>query len=108
MKWRAVAALVMLWACDPAVAQSTATLERRGEQLLSQHCAMCHAIGRTGSSPHAQAPAFRTLGRKYPVATLQEALGEGMISGHPAMPEFKFPPSDVAAIIAYLSAIQER
>ena len=107
MKWRAVAALLMFWACDMAVAQSTSTLERRGEQLLSRHCAMCHAIGRTGGSPHAQAPPFRTLGRKYPVATLQEALGEGLLSGHPAMPEFKFPPADVAAIIAYLSAIQE-
>jgi len=107
MKWRAVISLVIALTCDPAVAQSTTTLEHRGEQLLSRHCAMCHAMGRTGSSPHAQAPVFRSLGRKYPVTALEEALGEGLISGHPAMREFKFPPSDVAAIIAYLSAIQE-
>lgn len=107
MRSCAIAVMMMVWACGLAVAQSTSTLERRGEQLLSRHCAMCHAVGRTGSSPHAQAPAFRILGRKYPVANLQEALGEGLISGHPAMPEFKFPPTDVAAIIAYLDAIQE-
>jgi mono/diheme cytochrome c family protein len=105
---RTVAIMVLAWACGPAAAQSTATLERRGEQLLSRHCAMCHAVGRTGSSPHAQAPPFRTLGRKYPVASLEEALGEGLMSGHPDMPEFKFPPADVAAIIAYLTSIQER
>ena len=108
MKWRMVAAIAVVWTCGPAAAQSTASLERRGEELLSRHCAMCHAIGRTGSSPQAQALPFRTLGRKYPVETLQEALGEGILAGHPAMPEFKFPPDDVAAIIAYLNAIQER
>ena len=108
MRSSALAAVAMLWMCGPAPAQSTATLERRGEQLLAQYCAMCHAIGRTGNSPHPQAPPFRTLDRKYPVAALEEALGEGLISGHPDMPEFTFSAEDVGAIIAYLSAIQER
>ena len=39
---------------------------------------------------------------------LEEALGEGLMSGHPAMPEFKFEADDVGAIIAYLKSIQQR
>jgi cytochrome c len=92
----------------PSWAEETAAAEKRGEALVSRYCSMCHATGRTGTSTHAEAPAFRTLGRKYPIASLEEALGEGIISGHPDMPEFKFPPGDVGAIVAYLTSIQER
>jgi cytochrome c len=35
-------------------------------------------------------------------------LGEGIISGHPDMPEFVFESSEVGAIIAYLKSIQTR
>lgn len=79
-----------------------------GEELLQQNCARCHAIGRTGDSPNKDAPAFRTLGQRYPVDSLEEALGEGILSGHPDMPEFKFDADEVGAIIAYLQSIQQR
>lgn len=80
---------------------------KRGEDLLRRNCASCHAIGRTGDSPHKQAPLFRTLGQRYPVESLEEALGEGFMTGHPDMPEFKFDADDVGAIIAYLTSIQQ-
>ena len=48
------------------------------------------------------------LGQRYPVESLEEALGEGFMSGHPDMPEFKFDADDVGAIIAYLKSIQQR
>jgi hypothetical protein len=51
---------------------------------------------------------FRTLAKRYPIESLEEALGEGLISGHPDMPEFKFEGDDVGAIIAYLKSIQDR
>jgi mono/diheme cytochrome c family protein len=79
-----------------------------GEELLQRDCASCHAIGRTGESPKKEAPAFRTLGQRYPVESLEEALGEGIMSGHPDMPEFSFDADDVGDIIAYLKSIQER
>ena len=37
-----------------------------------------------------------------------EALAEGIVSGHPAMPECSFPPEDVGSIILYPNAIQAR
>lgn len=80
---------------------------RRGEALVVRHCAPCHAVGRSGASTHSEAPPLRTLGQRYPVEALQEALAEGMVTGHPDMPEFKFSPSDVGAVIAYLQSIQE-
>ena len=89
----------------PAAAASD---PKRGEMLLTRDCARCHAIGRTGESPQKDAPAFRTLGKRYPVESLEEALGEGIMSGHPDMPEFKFDADDVGAIIAYLKSIQQR
>ena len=81
---------------------------RHAQQLLDANCSRCHAIGHTGASPHAAAPPFRTLSRKYPVERLAEALAEGLFVGHPDMPEFVFEPEDVGAIIDYLNAIQER
>lgn len=54
------------------------------------------------------APAFRELHRRYSIENLAEALAEGMLVGHPAMPEFEFRPKDVRAIIAYLKSVQTR
>jgi mono/diheme cytochrome c family protein len=81
---------------------------KRGEALLTRHCASCHAVGRIGASTHKQAPPFRSLGSRYPIDALEEALGEGIMSGHPDMPEFQFSAPDVGAITAYLKSIQER
>jgi cytochrome c len=90
-----------------AIAEDS-NLERRGEELLGARCARCHAIARTGESPHSAAPPFRTLSRKYPIEGLAESLAEGLSVGHPDMPEFVFEPDDIAAILAYLNSIQER
>jgi cytochrome c len=79
-----------------------------GQRLLRKHCSSCHAIGRNDESRHHDAPAFRTLSRSYPVSDLEESLAEGIVVGHPDMPEFKFPAEDIAAIISYLESIQQR
>jgi len=80
----------------------------QGQALLQKNCGECHATDKTGESPLKQAPAFRTLGQRYPIESLEEALAEGIMSGHPAMPEFSFEADDVGAIIAYLKSIQQR
>jgi mono/diheme cytochrome c family protein len=95
-------ALGLAMASQPAAAQDL----KRGEALLARDCGACHAVGR-GDSAVKSAPPFRILGRRYPVETLEEALGEGFMSGHPDMPEFEFDAEDVGAIIAYLKSIQQ-
>jgi cytochrome c len=100
-------ALVLLPAAA-ALAQDKRALEGRGKRLLTSNCARCHAVGRTGNSTHPGAPPFRTLGKRYPIEVLAEALAEGLSSGHPDMPEFRFEIDDINAILAYLESIQEK
>src|SRR5262249_17924850 len=69
-------AALALTCTTSAAAQDKAALERRGHALLEANCSRCHAIERTGDSPHREAPPFRTLSRRYPVDWLQEALAE--------------------------------
>lgn len=78
-----------------------------GRFLVEVHCAECHAITRTDRSRHQDAPPLRTLSRNYPVSALEEPLAEGIMVGHPDMPEMRFRPEDVAAIISYLESIQD-
>jgi mono/diheme cytochrome c family protein len=81
---------------------------KAGEALLKKNCGACHAIGRADASPDKAAPAFRVLGKRYPVESLEETLGEGVMTGHPDMPEYTFDADEVGAIIAYLKSIQQR
>jgi mono/diheme cytochrome c family protein len=99
------AAGVVLVLSTPAWAQDAHI--KRGEALMALHCSPCHAVGVRGESPRKEAPPLRHLARQYPVESLEEALGEGMVAGHSDMPEFKFSPADVGAVIAYLKSIQD-
>ncbi len=78
----------------------------RGKRLAEIHCARCHAVGPSGTSPRHPAPAFRQLTRRYPIDTLWEALAEGIVTGHPEMPEFLWPPKDIDDILGYITSIQ--
>lgn len=92
-----------------AVAQSSEQqLVARGKSILTEKCSRCHQIGPTGRSPLGEAPPFRTLMQKYKPEQLEEALGEGLSSGHPLMPEFIFEPDEISAIIAYLETLRGR
>ena len=100
----AATAIAVVALGQTAIAQNL----KHGEELLVKNCASCHAVGRNGESSNKLAPPFRTLGQRYPVESLEESLGEGIMSGHPDMPEFKFDARDVGAIIVYLKSIQQR
>ena len=63
----------------------------------------CHQ--REGESPMGLAPPFRELPKRYPVDHLAEALAEGIVTGHPAMPEFTFTPREIEALLSYLSSL---
>jgi len=82
--------LALLVCFCPAHAQNV----DRGRAFAQAHCARCHAI------------AFRTLHQRYPVETLEESLAEGIVTGHPAMPEFRLEPNEVADFIAFLKSLE--
>jgi cytochrome c len=46
--------------------------------------------------------------QRYKPEQLEEALGEGLSSGHPAMPEFVFEPYEISAIVAYLGTLRQK
>jgi mono/diheme cytochrome c family protein len=79
---------------------------QRGRVLVINNCARCHAIDKLSASPVALAPPFRTLHERYPVEDLQESLAEGIVTGHPMMPEFSFDPGQVNDIISYLKTLE--
>lgn len=91
----------------PAKGQETLSpAAQRGLVILRTNCSRCHAIGKIGDSPLPIAPPFRTLHERYPVDDLQEPLAEGIVTGHPTMPEFRFDPGQVGDIIAYLKTLE--
>jgi mono/diheme cytochrome c family protein len=81
----------------------------RGRGIAEELCARCHAISGPGPSPVPQAPLFSQFERKWPVEYLEEALAEGIVTGHGPvrMPEFVFWPDDIRALLAYLKSVQE-
>ncbi len=76
-----------------------------GRAALETRCSRCHAIGLEDTSAHAQAPPFREIVRRYPPENLAESLAEGIVSGHPDMPQFVMEPSEIGAVIDYLSTL---
>ncbi|WP_291181218.1 cytochrome c [Hyphomicrobium sp.] len=76
-----------------------------GRHALDTRCARCHAIGAEGASPHAEAPPFREIVKRYPPENLEESLAEGITSGHPDMPEFILTPEEIGAVVAYLNTL---
>ena len=80
----------------------------KGLAILEKNCARCHALGLTGASPHPQAPPFRDVVERYPVEDLEESLAEGIVSGHPDMPEFTFEADEVNSIVTYLDSLKAK
>jgi mono/diheme cytochrome c family protein len=83
-------------------------LERQGRALAERMCARCHATGNSGSSPHDAAPTFRELSRRVDLDTFPNRLRDGLVSGHPDMPTFRFTREDARALTAYLRSVQGR
>lgn len=78
-----------------------------GYIIAKEHCSRCHAIDKFDSSPLTIAPPFRDLHLRYPVEDLAESLGEGIRTGHPTMPEFRFDPDQIENFIAYLKTLEQ-
>jgi mono/diheme cytochrome c family protein len=57
------------------------------------------------ASPVTPAPPFRVLHQRYPIENLAEALAEGIVTGHSAMPEFTFTPDEIDALLTYIGSL---
>lgn len=105
MRWLSCSLFALL--ITSAVAQpGLEPAAQRGLTIARTNCARCHSIDKVTPSPLAIAPPFRTLHKKYPVENLQEALAEGLSTGHPTMPEFRFDPDQVSDFIAFLKTLE--
>jgi cytochrome c len=80
---------------------------QRGFVFVRTHCSKCHAIDRVSHSPLPVAPPFRKLHERYPVETLQESLVEGIVTGHPSMPEFQLDPGQADDVISYIKSLEK-
>jgi mono/diheme cytochrome c family protein len=97
-----LAACALLFSMSPCAAENPL----QGKRLALTYCARCHAIDKVSPSPLKIAPPFRTLHERYPVEMLEEALAEGIVTGHPTMPQFSFDADQVGNFIAFLKTLE--
>jgi cytochrome c len=102
----ALAATLIAFALLSGTLPASAVNPGQGRRLAMVYCARCHAIDKVSPSPLRIAPPFRTLHEHYPVDDLQEALSEGIVTGHPTMPQFSFDADQVGDFIAFLKTLE--
>jgi cytochrome c len=81
------------------------SLIETGRLIAEANCQRCHSITPTGDSPFVEAPPFRVIAKIYKASDLEEALVEGIVVGHPAMPEFQMTAEEAAAITSYIDSL---
>jgi mono/diheme cytochrome c family protein len=92
---------------EPAHAQNGLDpAAQRGLVFARTNCSRCHSVDKVSPSPLPIAPPFRTLHLRYPVETLQEALAEGIVTGHPTMPEFRLDPGQIGDLISFMKSLE--
>lgn len=79
-----------------------------GRRIVQLQCVTCHAVRSGDVSRDLTAPPLRTLAERYPVTGLAEAFAQGVLVGHPNMPDFRFNATQITQILAYLQSIQTR
>jgi mono/diheme cytochrome c family protein len=89
----------LLWSPAPALAQS-------GQDIFNNHCAMCHGTDGRGNGPAAAAlnppPAdFHTA--SFWQNTSRAQITETIEDGRGQMPSFNLSPSQIKAVIDYMS-----
>lgn len=89
-----------------AAAAQMSPSEQRGQTFVRANCSTCHATDKVSESPLKLAPPFRDLHRQYPVENLQEALVEGIRTGHVNMPEFRLDAGQASDVIAFLKTLE--
>ncbi|MDP1907407.1 MAG: c-type cytochrome [Hyphomicrobium sp.] len=108
MKIQCGIAVVAVLVFSGGAPSAEADIAARGKSLVAANCSRCHAIEKNDKSTHREALPFREVVLRYPPDQLAEALAEGIMSGHPDMPEFTFEPAEIEAIVGYLATLKVR
>ncbi|PZN13894.1 MAG: hypothetical protein DIU63_13530 [Proteobacteria bacterium] len=106
--FRVTAVVGLLCGLVSAVAHAQRPVEEQGRALAEEHCSRCHAIGLEDQSQLPSAPPLRELPKRYPVENLAEAFAEGIVTAHPAMPQFTFEPPQIAALLSYIDSLEKK
>ena len=77
----------------------------RGKEFVDRNCARCHAVSLDDDSHMPEAPALRTLHKRYPIDNLAEAFAEGVVTGHPEMPNFELDTETINDMLAYIKSL---
>ncbi len=92
---------------DTAGAEESVAYVRAGQTLVEKNCGWCHATGRSGASPNAKAPPFRTLQSRHPLLALREPLSRGIAAPHDQMPRFELSEREIDQVIAYINSLND-
>jgi len=79
----------------------------RGEAIARSKCGVCHAIGKSDSSPTRinVDTSFRDLYLRFPIPMLLNAAKTGYITGHDEMPGFSLSPLEISALLLYIDSM---
>jgi cytochrome c len=86
-------------------AQADDALTAHGKALAEKNCTTCHAVGVSGDSPLRDAPPFRDLAANYDEGELEDAFNDGVVTEHPAMPDWQMTPEQAAALASYIMSL---
>lgn len=98
--------VIIAAALSAQAGQALASSAQRGLVFAKTNCAMCHAIGKYDESSLPIAPPLRTLHELYPIDALEESLAEGIVTGHPSMPQFQLDGAQINDLITYLKTLE--
>ena len=104
--WISIAAIGFFGVASTALGDAFDEAVARGILIADAVCGDCHATRPGMASPLPIAPPLYELAQRYPLDFLEEALGEGMVTGHENMPEIELDPFQIDDFLAYLEAIQ--
>jgi len=88
------------------LAEQSAKRAAQGEAIAKTSCAWCHAIGRKGDSPHADAPPFRDIHANHPILALRRPITRAIATPHDKMPKIPLSNDQVDEMIAYINSLQ--
>lgn len=98
-------ALCLLVLGAASAAAMGGNLATKGETILKEKCARCHAVAADDASKNAKASALRDVAVSYG-DDLAAKVANGIDTKHQGLPAFKFEPMESKGIVDYLEKLR--